>query len=78
MTNMNPFEIRLEILKMAKELQMDQYFAERDAANLNWENEKAKKEQNYSEELLEFPDVPSSEDILKRAKELYAFIQEKS
>jgi len=78
MTNMNPFEIRLEILKMARELQMDQYFAQREMITLNWENEKCKKEKHYSEEPLVYPSMPSSEDILTRAKELYAFVQEKS
>ena len=36
MSNKTPFEIRLELLKMAKDLLMDEYFQKVDAVNTKY------------------------------------------
>jgi hypothetical protein len=71
-----PFEIRLEILEMAKSIVMEDYYAKQ-----NWTREKWEWESSSAKEVgIKIPDrpnnpeFPSSEEILKKAKELKAFI----
>ena len=37
MSNMTPFEIRLELLKMAKDMLYDDYFGTRERISNNWQ-----------------------------------------
>ena len=71
-----PFEIRLEILDMAKGIVMEDYYAKQ-----NWTREKWEVESSIARDTgvtvpnrPENPEFPTSEDILKKAKELKAFI----
>jgi len=84
MTSKNPFEIRLEVLKMAKEM-MDQSY--NDSMNAWWNlassyAEAANKTTGdflkQSEELMKSkPAMYSPEDIMKKAQELYSFVSKK-
>jgi hypothetical protein len=81
MTNKNGFEIRLEVLKMAKEM-LDQQHAE--ASNIYWTsvNTLAETWNKSVTELLEQtktmqPTMYSPEDIMKKAQELYGFVAKK-
>ena len=71
-----PFEIRLEILDMAKGIVMEDYYAKQ-----NWIREKWEFESSTARDIgsplpirPENPEFPSSEQILEKAKELKAFI----
>ena len=71
-----PFEIRLEILEMAKGIVMEDYYAKQNWIREKWESESSTARDTGS--LLpirpENPEFPSSEQILEKAKELKAFI----
>ena len=72
----SPFAIRLDVLKMAKELSESKFFTLRDQVQSNWDNTRDSEGKEPTE--LVFPDFPSEEEILRKAKELYKFVQEKS
>lgn len=79
MSNKNPYEIRLELLKMAKELCDQQY---NDLSNAYWSVVN-----NYCEQFDKtLPEVLESitqykvpmytpQDIMKKASELYTFVE---
>jgi hypothetical protein len=84
MINKNAYEIRLEVLKMAKEM-MDQNY--NDASNAWWGlansyAEAAKKSTaeflKHSEDLMKAkPQMYTPQEIMEKAKELYSFIDKK-
>ena len=64
---MNPFEIRLELLKLAQNIELEKIMAERIRLENNW---------NLVSEKTPFPKVPtlSAEDVIKTAEALNAFV----
>jgi head-tail adaptor len=84
MTSKNPFEIRLEVLKMAKEM-MDTSYS--DSMNAWWSlahsyaeahNKSVDEFIKQSKELAETkPLMYSPDDIMKKAQELYSFVSKK-
>ena len=71
MSTKTPFEIRLEILKMARDLVMEQMYTKRDYVMEIWQAGDCK-------DTLVYPEFPSNEAILEKAQELYTFITTKS
>lgn len=71
-----PFEIRLEILDMAKGIVMEDYYAKQNWIREKWEFESSTARDTGSTLPIrpENPVFPSSEQILEKAKELKAFI----
>jgi hypothetical protein len=74
-SGMSPFEIRLEVLKIAKELSTEFYYQRQHEIMENWQNSKVDDRATVD---VKFPDFPTTDDILNKAKELYQFIQDKS
>jgi len=81
MTNKNGFEIRLEVLKMAKEMMDQQY---NDASNAYWStlHSTAEKWNKSVEELVKHtqelkPVMYTPADIMSKAQELYGFVAKK-
>ena len=81
MTSKNGFEIRLEVLKMAKEMMDQQY---NDATNAYWGtiNEMAQKWNKSIEELVKQtqdvkPVMYTPSQIMEKAQELYGFVSKK-
>jgi len=72
MSNKNPFEIRQEVLAMAKDY-MDQ------AWHMNYEFARQMFEQNKktAEEVQQALKPYSIEELMKKAQELYAFVCKK-
>ena len=72
MTNKNPFEIRAEMLQLAKDY-MDQQI------NMNIEFTKQMVEQGKknAEELQAAYKMYSMEDLMEKAKEMYSFVSKK-
>lgn len=66
-----PFEIRLEVLKMARELAMEEMYTKRDYVMEIWQA-------NDRKGTLTYPDFPTNEQILEKAQELYSFIATKA
>jgi hypothetical protein len=80
-TNKNGFEIRLEVLKMAKEM-MDQQYHETANAYWNTINTLAETWNKSAAELIEQtqsmkPAMYSPQDIMTKAQELYGFVAKK-
>lgn len=81
MTNKNGFEIRLEVLKMAKEM-MDQQYSESSNAYWNTIHAAAEKWNRSVEELVKQtqemkPVMYTPADIMSKAQELYGFVSKK-
>jgi hypothetical protein len=76
MSNMTPFEIRLELLKMAKEMLSDDYYGKREQISNDWsmqcETSKIKGETPPAHPG--FPSYPSEADIIAKAQTLNGFV----
>lgn len=78
----NAFEIRLEVLKMAKEMAEQHYL---ETSNSYWTtiNEMAKMWNKSAEELFEQtksmqPKMYTPQEIMEKAQELYNFVEKKN
>jgi hypoxanthine phosphoribosyltransferase len=84
MTSKNPFEIRLEVMKMAKEM-MDVHYS--DSMNAWWtlvnsyaenHNKAVHEILKESEELMKTkPAMYTPKEIMEKAQELYGFVSKK-
>jgi hypothetical protein len=76
MSNMTPFEIRLELLKMARDMLYDSYNAERDRLSQDWniKCETAKAKGEIPPEHPALPTVPSEQEIISKAQTLNGFV----
>ena len=78
MSNMSPFEIRLELLKMAKEILEQDYFGKREQMSSDWtvKVENARHAGATPPDHPGFPAYPSETDIIKKATELNGFVSQ--
>ena len=76
MSNLTPFEIRLELLKMAKELLMEHYVSEKERLSNEWQVkvESAKLNGQAIPEHPAFPNYPTETDIITKAQSLNGFV----
>ena len=76
MSNLTPFEIRLELLKMAKELLMEEYYSAKDRLQQEWhvKVDVAKLNGQSIPEHPAFPTYPSETDIINKAQSLNGFV----
>jgi len=76
MSNMTPFEIRLELLKMAKDMLTEEYYGKRDVVSNDWQVkvESAKINGGTVPEHPGFPAYPSETDIIAKAAALNGFV----
>jgi len=76
MSNLTPFEIRLELLKMAKDLLMEEYYSNKDRLTNEWhvKVESAKLNGQVIPEHPAFPSYPSENDIIAKAQSLNGFV----
>ena len=73
----NPYEIRLETLKMAKEMADQQFQLQMDFMHrMMDENQETGKDLKDAYDKY-VPDMYKPEEIVKRANELYAYVSEK-
>lgn len=72
MTHKNPFEIRTEMLQMAKDYLDQQYHMNIQLANGLYEQG-----QKTAEEVKEAYQIYSTEDLMEKAKEMYSFVSKK-
>ena len=75
---MTPFEIRLELLKMAKDMISDDYYAKREIISQNWQTqiESARLKGETPPAHPGFPEYPNEADIIKKAGELNSFVSQ--
>ena len=76
MSNLTPFEIRLELLKMAKDMLVEEYFGKRDQLQQDWQIkvEVAKLNGGAIPDHPALPVYPSETDVIAKAKELNGFV----
>lgn len=74
--NKNPFEIRAEMLKLAKDYMDQQYHMNiQFLENMVAEGNKAR--EDIQEQLKEAYKMYSTEDLMEKAKEMYSFVSKK-
>jgi hypothetical protein len=78
MSNMTPFEIRLELLKMAKDMLNDEYYGKREQISNDWQMKVESAKQNGSTipDHPGFPAIPSETDIITKATALNGFVSQ--
>ena len=76
MSNMTPFEIRLELLKMAKDMLTDDYYGKREVISNSWHAKLDIAKINGGElpEHPGFPAFPSEAEIIAKAQVLNGFV----
>jgi len=76
MSNLTPFEIRLELLKMAKELLLEDYNSSKERLVNEWQVkvESAKLNGQAIPDHPAFPTYPSETDIITKAQALNGFV----
>ena len=76
MSNMTPFEIRLELLKMAKEMLSEEYYGKREVVSNDWSTkvEVAKHAGQTAPDHPGFPAYPSESEIIAKAAILNGFV----
>ena len=76
MSNLTPFEIRLELLKMAKDMLSDDYYGKREAVS-NEYSTKCEIAKIHGTEIPThpgFPAFPSETEIIAKAQVLNGFV----
>ena len=78
MSNMTPFEIRLELLKMAKEMLEQDYYGNREKVSNEYASkcDFAKMNGQPIPEHPGFPAFPSETEVIKKATELNSFVSQ--
>ena len=76
MSNMTPFEIRLELLKMAKDMLSDDYYGERESISNQYASqcEYAKLNGQPVPDHPGFPPFPNESEIVTKANALNGFV----
>jgi hypothetical protein len=74
--SLTPFEIRLELLKMAKDMLVDEYHSKRDTTSQDWQIkvENARHAGAQPPEHPQLPSYPSETDIIIKAQTLNGFV----
>lgn len=72
MTHKNPFEIRAEMLSLAKDYMDQQY-----QTNLQFTNDMFEQGKVQWEEVQKAYTMYSVEDLMEKAKEMYSFVSSK-
>ena len=76
--SMTPYEIRLELLKMAKDMLTDDYYGKREIISNEWSTkvEESKINGTPSPTHPGYPPFPSEEEIIKKAEALNGFVSQ--
>lgn len=76
MSNLTPFEIRLELLRMAKELLLEEYHSSKDRLTNEWQVkvESAKLNGQVIPDHPAYPTYPTEAEIITKAQSLNGFV----
>lgn len=81
MSNLTPFEIRLELLKMAKDMLVDEYHGKKEKVTNDW-HMKVEIAKLQGGVLIpdhpQMPSFPNEDDIIKKAITLNGFVSNMS
>jgi hypothetical protein len=77
--SLNPYEVRLEVLKMSAGMLNDEYYGKRQVIDENWQTQVTTARENNAipPNHPGFPDFPTEEKVLEKANKLYKFIDPK-
>ena len=75
---MTPFEIRLELLKMAKDMLTEDYYGKREVVSNDWQIkvESARLNGGPIPEHPGFPTYPSETEVILKAQSLNGFVSQ--
>ena len=78
--SMTSYEIRLELLKMAKDMLTDDYYGKREIISNSWQTEieSARLKGETPPSHPGFPDFPNESEIIKKAEALNGFVSQTS
>ena len=78
MANLSPFEIRLELLKLAKDMLEQDYQSKREVSHNNWQvaSENARVQGQPLPTQPEHPPFPSEQEIITKAQALNGFVSQ--
>jgi hypothetical protein len=68
-----PYEIRLDLLKLANEILLQPVFNRRSALEMEWS---AKRDVNPAEPFPNMPDFPTSAQVIDEAERLNRFVSQ--
>ena len=76
MSNMTPFEIRLELLKMAKDMLTEDYYGKREVISQDWQIkvESARLNGGAIPDHPGYPSYPTEAEIVAKAASLNGFV----
>jgi len=76
MSNMTPFEIRLELLKMAREMLGDDYYGKREVISNQYaaDCDAAKLKGEEPPKHPGYPSFPSEQEVIAKAQALNTFV----
>jgi hypothetical protein len=76
--SMTPFEIRLELLKMAKEMLVEDYYTKKEQITNNWSTtvDSAKQTGSVPPEHPAMPEYPTEAQIIEKASTLNGFVSQ--
>lgn len=76
MSNLTPFEIRLELLKMAKDMLTEEYYGKREQLSHDWQIkvESAKLSGQQIPDHPALPPYPTETEIITKASTLNGFV----
>ena len=76
MSNLSPFEIRLELLKMSKDLLTEEFLAKKESITEGWisKTEVAKLNGTALPDHPGFPAIPTETEIIAKATALNGFV----
>lgn len=78
MANMTPFEIRLELLKLSKDMLSEDYYARRVVSENNWQTscENARQRGEPLPPQPDLPAYPSENEVITKAATLNSFVSQ--
>jgi len=76
MSNLTPFEIRLELLKMAKDMLTEDYYGKREVISNDWQVkiENARHAGVVPPDHPGFPNYPTEAEVIAKAATLNGFV----
>lgn len=78
MSNLNPFELRLELLKMAKDMLVEEYYGKKEQISSDWQVrvESARHAGSTPPEHPAMPAYPTEADVVAKATQLNGFVSQ--
>lgn len=79
MSNKTPFELRFDLLQLAKEILLEKMYAERTQLENDW-NAKRDVAMQFSQAIAPFPTMPTidEDEVIRLASKMNTFVSDKN